>query len=103
MIANDVFRGRFRQSYENPEPLKPGAVLDYDIDLHYASHVFKKGHRIAVQVQSSWFPLISRNPQTWVPNILRAKPGDFKAQTHSIYHTPENASAITVTVTQSGQ
>lgn len=100
MIANDVFRGRFRKSYENPEPLKPGAVLDYNIDLHYASHVFKKGHKIAVQVQSSWFPLISRNPQTWVPNILRAKPEDFKAQTHSIYHTPENASAISVTVTE---
>lgn len=98
MIANDVFRGRFRKSYENPEPLVPGAVLDYDIDLHYASHVFKKGHRIAVQVQSSWFPLISRNPQSWVPNILKAKPEDFQVQTHSIYHTPENASAISVTV-----
>lgn len=96
MIANDVFRGRFRESYENPMPLKPGAVLDYNIDLHYASHVFKKGHKIAVQVQSSWFPLISRNPQNWVPNILRAKPEDYKVQTHSIYHTPENASAISV-------
>ena len=96
MIANDVFRGRFRKSYEYPEPLKPGEVLDYNIDLHYASHVFKKGHKIAVQIQSSWFPLISRNPQNWVPNILRAKPEDFKVQTHSIYHTPGNASSISV-------
>lgn len=101
MIANDVFRGRFRKSYENPEPLQPGAVLDYDIDLHYASHVFRKGHKIAVQVQSSWFPLISRNPQSWIPNILRAKPQDFQAQTHNIYHTAENASAISITVVES--
>ncbi|MEH6790832.1 CocE/NonD family hydrolase [Parasphingorhabdus sp.] len=101
MIANDVFRGRYYKSYENPEPLEPGAVLGYDIDLHYASHVFKKGHRIAVQVQSSWFPLINRNPQTWVPNILQAKAADYKVQTHSIYHTPDNASAISVTVAES--
>ena len=100
MIANDVFRGRFRQSYENPEPLQPGAVLDYDIDLHYASHVFKKGHKIAVQVQSSWFPLINRNPQSWVANIFHARPEDYRVQTHSIYHTPQNASAVTVMVAE---
>jgi predicted acyl esterase len=63
-------------------------VLRYTIDLHSASHVFKKGHRIAVQVQSSWFPLIDRNPQTFVPNILKARPSDFKAQTHAVFHTP---------------
>ena len=100
MIANDVFRGRFRQSYETPRPITPKAVLAYDIDLHSASHVFKKGHRIAVQVQSSWFPLIDRNPQTFVPNILRAKPGDFKAQTHAVYHSPRYPSAISFAVAQ---
>ncbi len=98
MVANDVFRGRFRNSYEKPEPIAPGKVLRYTIDLHSASHVFKKGHRIAVQVQSSWFPLIDRNPQTFVPNILKAKPADFKAQTHAIVHNAAQPSAISVRV-----
>ena len=98
MIANDVFRGRFRTGYETPRPIKAGAVLPYNIDLHSASHVFKKGHRIAVQVQSSWFPLIDRNPQTFVTNIFRAKPADFSAQTHSIYHAPRYPSAISMQV-----
>jgi putative CocE/NonD family hydrolase len=98
MIANDVFRGRFRTSYEKPQPIAPGKVLGYTIDLHSASHVFKKGHRIAVQVQSSWFPLIDRNPQTFVPNILKARPSDFKAQTHAVFHTPAYPSAISVSV-----
>lgn len=100
MIANDVFRARFRGGYDRPKAITPGAVLDYRIDLHSASHVFRKGHRIGVQVQSSWFPLIGRNPQTYVPNILRAKPTDFRAQTHRVYHAPGRASAITVSVVQ---
>ncbi|QDX25679.1 CocE/NonD family hydrolase [Sphingomonas suaedae] len=100
MIANDVFRGRFRKSYERPEAIRPNAVLDYRIDLHSASHRFAKGHRIGVQVQSSWFPLIGRNPQTYVPNILRAKATDFRKQTHRIYHRPGQASAIAVAVVQ---
>jgi putative CocE/NonD family hydrolase len=98
MIANDVFRGRFRKSLSRPEPIAPGKVLDYDIDLHAASHVFRKGHRIAVQVQSSWFPLIDRNPQTFMPSIFEARPVDFQAQTHSIFHDPRHASAISVSV-----
>lgn len=103
MIANDVFRGRFRTSYEKPQPIVPGKVLDYNIDLHSASHVFKKGHRIAVQVQSSWFPLIDRNPQTYVPNILKARPSDYKAQTHSVFHTPAYPSAISIAVVDGGK
>ncbi|MDT9600693.1 CocE/NonD family hydrolase [Sphingosinicella rhizophila] len=98
MIANDVFRGRFRESYEKPRPITPNKVLDYRIDLHSASHVFKKGHRIGVQVQSSWFPLINRNPQTYVDNVLKASPADFKAQTHAVYHNAAYPSAISVTV-----
>jgi putative CocE/NonD family hydrolase len=98
MIASDIFRGRFRTSYEKPKPITPNAVLDYRIDLHSASHAFKKGHRIGVQVQSSWFPLIARNPQTYVENILRAKPEDFKPQTHKVYHTPRQTSAIAMAV-----
>lgn len=102
MIANDVFRGRFRTGFETPRPLTPGEVLKYAIDLHAASHVFGKGHRIAVQIQSSWFPLIDRNPQTFVDNIFEAKPRDFKAQTHSVFHDPKYPSAISVSVERGG-
>lgn len=96
MIAGDVFRGRFRTSYEKPRAIAPGKVLPYRIDLHSASHVFRKGHRIAVQVQSSWFPLIDRNPQSFVPNILKAAPSDYRAQTHAVHHTPAYPSAIAI-------
>ncbi|MBE1529279.1 hypothetical protein GGC65_003735 [Sphingopyxis sp. OAS728] len=98
MIANDVFRGRFRTSYEKPAAIKPGKALEYKIDLHSASHVFRKGHRIGVQVQSSWFPLIDRNPQTFVPNILKAKPGDYRAQTHSVFYSRDLPSSISMAV-----
>jgi predicted acyl esterase len=98
MIANDVFRGRFRTSFEHPQAIPAGQVLLYSIDLHSASHVFKRGHRIAVQVQSTWFPLIDRNPQTFLPNIMDAAPADFKAQTHAVFHTKEYPSAIVLDV-----
>jgi len=98
MIANDVFRGRFRSSFEHPQALTANQVLDYSIDLHSASHVFRKGHRIAVQVQSTWFPLIDRNPQTFQPNILKAGRAEFKAQTHSVFHTAQYPSAIVIDV-----
>src|SRR5438445_286182 len=77
MIADEVFRGRFRKSFEKPEPITPGAVTPYTIDLHTANHVFKKGHRIMVHVQSTWFPIIDRNPQKFVPNIFESKDADF--------------------------
>lgn len=102
MIANDVFRGRFRESYERPSAIAPGRVLEYRIDLHSASHVFRKGHRIAVQVQSSWFPLINRNPQTFVPNILKARRADYQAQTHSVFYTRRYPSAISMAVLPAG-
>jgi putative CocE/NonD family hydrolase len=98
MIADDVFRGRFRTGFEKPVPIAPGKVLPYAIDLHSGAHVFKAGHRIAVQVQSSWFPLIDRNPQTFVPSIFDAKPSDYKAQTHKIFHSPAYPSAIDVDI-----
>jgi hypothetical protein len=98
IIADEVFRGRFRSSFERPAALTPGAVLPYSIDLHSASHVFMKGHRIAVQVQSTWFPLIDRNPQTFQPSIFEARPADYQVQTHTIHHTPEFPSAIVVDV-----
>ena len=102
MVANDVFRGRYRSGFETPTPIVAGKVLPYTIDLHSAAYVFAPGHRIAVQVQSSWFPLIDRNPQTFVPNIFKATPASFVSQTHSVYHMPGQASAITLQVEPSG-
>jgi len=102
LIAGDVFRGRFRISFEHPAPLAPGVVLPYAIDLHSASHVFKRGHRIAVQVQSSWFPLIDRNPQTFQPNIFCASAGDYRAQTHHVFHMPAYPSSTELDVADAG-
>jgi uncharacterized protein len=98
MIANDVYRGRFRSGFEHPAALVANKVLEYSIDLHSASHVFKKGHRIAVQVQSTWFPLIDRNPQTFEASIYSAHAADFKAQTHTVYHSLQYPSAILVDI-----
>ena len=103
MIANDVYRGRFRSGFEHPAALAANKVLEYSIDLHSASHVFKKGHRIAVQLQSTWFPLIDRNPQTFVPSIFDAHAGDFKAQTHTVYHSLQYPSAILVDIADVGK
>ena len=94
MVANDVFRGRYHQSFEKPVALVPNAVTPFTIDLHSQSYRFLKGHRIMVQVQSSWFPIIDRNPQTWVANIFEATATDFKAQTHRIWRTATQASRI---------
>jgi putative CocE/NonD family hydrolase len=94
MVANDVFRGRFRNSFEKPEPMVPGKVETYSIDLHSLNHVFKKGHKIMVQVQSSWFPIIDRNPQKYVPNIFEAKESDFIKTTQKIYRSSGFASHI---------
>ena len=93
MVAHEIMRGRYRKSFSAPEPLAPNTPLDFTVDLHQQSYTFKRGHRIMVQVQSTWFPLYDRNPQTWVPNIFQAKPGDFQAQTHRIWHTPKLARA----------
>lgn len=98
IIADEVFRGRFRSSFEHPTPLVPNQVLAYAIDLHSASHVFQKGHRIAVQLQSSWFPLIDQNPQNFQRNIFKTQRGEFKAQTHSVFQTTRYPSAILLDV-----
>jgi len=76
MIADEVFRGRFRESFEKPKPLAPNRVAEYVLDLHTNDHCFLRGHRIMVQVQSTWFPLIDRNPQEFVPNIFQATEAD---------------------------
>jgi uncharacterized protein len=98
MVANDVFRGRFRKSFEKPEAITPNEVEQYTIDLHSLNHVFKKGHKIMVQVQSTWFPIIDRNPQTFVPNIFEAKEEDFKIATQKIYRSAQFASCIELSV-----
>lgn len=87
MIANDVFRGRFRHSLEKPEAITPGKIESYAIDLHTQDHVFRRGHRIMVQVQSTWFPIIDRNPQQFVPSIFDAKDSDFQQATQRIYRS----------------
>jgi len=100
MIADDVFRGRFRKSFSKPEPITPGKVEEYSIDLHGADHVFKKGHKIMVQVQSTWFPVIDRNPQKYVPNIFEAKESDYQTATQKIYHSIAFSSCIVLPVMQ---
>lgn len=94
MISADVFRGRFRESFETPKPIASNQPLLYRWHLPTANHVFLKGHRIMVQIQSSWFPLYDRNPQTFVPNIFWAKPGDYMKATQRVYHSPGQASFI---------
>ncbi len=94
MISADIFRGRYRESLERPAPLAPGKPLLYRFALPTANHVFLPGHRIMVQVQSSWFPLYDRNPQTFVPNIFWAKPEDYRKATQRIYHAPGQASFV---------
>jgi len=85
MIVDEIFRGRYRESYEHPQAIPANKVEEYRYSLHGADHVFLKGHRIMVQVQSSWFPLYDRNPQTFVPNIMKATPGDYKSAEERIY------------------
>jgi putative CocE/NonD family hydrolase len=85
MVSGDIFRGRYRESWSQPKALKPGEPLSYTFTLPNANHVFLPGHRIMVQIQSSWFPLYDRNPQTFVPSIFDAKPADYKAATQRVY------------------
>jgi len=85
-VAMDIFRGRYRDSFETAKPIEAGKPLAYRFALPTTNHVFLPGHRIMVQIQSSWFPLYDRNPQTFVPNIFEAKPGDYRKATHRVYH-----------------
>jgi putative CocE/NonD family hydrolase len=98
MIAADIFRGRYRESLSTPKAIEAGKPLTYRFALPAANHVFLPGHRIMVQVQSSWFPLYDRNPQSFVPNIFWAKPADYKKATQRIYHTQGKASSIELPV-----
>jgi uncharacterized protein len=98
MISADIFRGRYRESLETAKAIAPNVPLLYHFALPTANHVFLPGHRIMVQVQSSWFPLYDRNPQTFVPNIFLAKPQDYRKATQRIYHAPGQASYVELPV-----
>src|SRR5687767_7857470 len=103
MIAGDVFRGRYHKSFEKPEPIPANSVMRYQIGFPANDHVFKKGHKIMVQVQSSWFPVIDRNPQRFVPNIFLAKESDFHAATQRIYRSGQHTSHIALPVVETRQ
>ena len=98
MVSADIFRGRYRESFETPKPIESGKPLLYKFALPTANHVFLPGHKMMIQIQSSWFPLYDRNPQTFVPNIFWAKPTDYKKAIQRIYHAPSNASFIEMPV-----
>jgi putative CocE/NonD family hydrolase len=98
MLSADILRGRYREDTANPQPIEPGKVLPYRLRLPNVCHMFLPGHRIMVQIQSSWFPLYDRNPQKYVPNIMYAKPESFVKATQRIWHTPQDASLIELPV-----
>jgi hypothetical protein len=98
MVADEVFRGRFRNSFERPQPIPPGRVIEYKFSLHTNDHVFKAGHKVMVQVESTWFPLIDRNPQTFVPNIFLAKESDYRKATQRVYRSRQAPSAVILPV-----
>ena len=95
LVRGDVFRGKFRNGFEKPDPLEPGKVTKIEFTMPDVCHAFRRGHRVMVQVQSSWFPLVDRNPQTFV-NIPTAKPEDFKKATQRVHRTIKAASSLTV-------
>jgi len=98
MVASDILRGRYRNGFDHPTPIRPGAIEAYRIDLHQQSYRFQQGHRIMVQVQSTWFPLYDRNPQTFVRNIFEARPADFRAATERVYRSTAHPSHVTLPV-----
>ena len=101
-VAMDIFRGRYRESLERPSAIPAGEPLLYRFALPDVSHVFLPGHRIMVQVQSTWFPLYDRNPQTFVDNIFHAQPGDYRKATQRVYHSPDQASFVELPVVTGG-
>jgi len=98
MIAGDIMRGRYRTSFSRPRAIPANTVQAYTVDLHGQAYTFKRGHRIMVQVQSTWFPLYDRNPQTFVPNIFTAAASAYRVQTHRIVHDRTHPSSVEVMV-----
>jgi predicted acyl esterase len=102
MIAGDVFRGRYLKSFEKSQPLNANAIYHYQIAFPANDHTFKKGHRIMVQVQSTWFPVIDRNPQKFVPNIFLATESDFQPATQKIFRSGQHASHVALPLVLGG-
>jgi putative CocE/NonD family hydrolase len=98
IIADEVYRARIRESFTHPKAVAPNEVTEYAIDLHTNNHSFLKGHRIMVQVQSTWFPVIDRNPQTFVENIWTASESDYQPATQRIYRSNRFPSNVTLPV-----
>jgi len=96
MTNAEIFRGRYLESFETSRPLRPGSVREYRFSLHDVDHVFKAGHTVLVEIQSTWFPLYDRNPQTFVPNIMTAKQSDYQPATITVYSDPEHDSTLQV-------
>jgi len=100
MVSADILRGRYREGFETPKPIAADQPLVYRFSLPTANHVFLPGHRLMVQVQSTWFPLYDRNPQTFVPSIFRATPADYRKATQRVFHAPGRASFIELPVVE---
>jgi len=98
MVVDEIFRGRYLRGFERPTPIVAGQVNEYSIDLHSANHCFKKGHRVMVQVQSTWFPLYDRNPQKFVENIFQARPEDYQIATQRVFESARYPSHVTLPV-----
>ena len=94
MYLTEVFRGRYRTGFEKPAAIVPNQVTEFRYSLHGQNYAFRQGHRIMVQVQSTWFPLIDRNPQTFVPNIFAARASDYRAATHRVYRSASHPSHV---------
>ena len=94
MISGDIFRGRYREDHTKAEPISANEVLEYTLPLPHVNHTILPGHRLMIQVQSSWFPLYDRNPQTFVPSIMSAPDSAYKKQQHRVHHSAENATYI---------
>lgn len=94
MVRSEVLKGRFRKSLENPEPMVPNEVMEVAVPLQDIYHTFLPGHRVMIQIQSTWFPLIDRNPQKYVENIYKAKAEDFVKATHRVWHNADHPSRI---------
>jgi putative CocE/NonD family hydrolase len=98
MISGDVFRGRYRENHSKAKPVKANAALEYTIPLPHVNHTFQPGHRLMVQIQSTWFPLYDRNPQTFVPSIMSAPDSAYKPQRHRVHHSTDRATYIELRV-----
>jgi predicted acyl esterase len=101
LLAGDIMRAKFRRSFSTPEPLAPGQVTPLRFPLGHRQHTFRAGHRIMIQVQSSWFPMFDRNPQSFV-DIYHAKPSDYQKATQRVYRSSAHPSFVTVRVMPRG-